>query len=306
MRYFLLFPMLFFLASTCNSTKETQQDEQEKTNEETSTPSYVFPYSTNQPDESRELPETLTEISGLSMAEDGTIYAVQDENGSIFTIKGEEITETNFRKDGDYEGIEAVGEYIYVVKSSGTVYKVSHLGTDQQMREDFNDFLDDGHDVEGLCYQAATNSLLLACKSYGKTENGIRAIYQFDLNTNKVLETPLAEISIESIKETIHKNATEHNNEAFAQLIEDKGDKITFAPSAIAPHPITGNYYLTSSKGKLLMVVNNEFQLLHLEKLDKNIHEQPEGLTFDKDGNLYISNEGKKKSGMLYKFNYRK
>jgi DNA-binding beta-propeller fold protein YncE len=31
-----------------------------------------------------------------------------------------------------------------------------------------------------------------------------------------------------------------------------------------------------------------------LEKLNKKIHSQPEGIVFGKDGTLYISNEGKK------------
>ncbi len=36
--------------------------------------------------------------------------------------------------------------------------------------------------------------------------------------------------------------------------------------------------------------------------LDKNVHAQPEGITFDMSGNLYISNEGKKGRAMLYKY----
>ena len=36
--------------------------------------------------------------------------------------------------------------------------------------------------------------------------------------------------------------------------------------------------------------------------LDKKLHAQPEGITFDEEGNLYISNEGKNGIAMLYKY----
>lgn len=303
---FYIFLSLLLSSSSCLSQKDTSpapEKEQKNLNK------YQFPFDLSHADESQKLPKKLTEISGLTIAESGALYAVQDENGSVFKIHGEDIDEIPFRKDGDYEGIEIVGEYVYVIKSSGTVYRISNLGTDDQIREDFNDFLSDEHDVEGLCYHKESNSLLLACKGTGLEEKdaktGTRAIYQFDLESNKILEQPLFEISIDEIKVKIKEYAQEES-EAFQQLMEDKGNKLTFAPSAIAIHPITQNYYITSSKGKLLAVFNRKMELLHIEKLDKSIHQQPEGLTFDKDGNLYVSNEGKDKEGIIYKFNYNK
>jgi len=295
-----IFLSLVLSSSSCLSQKETNPIVEKEPVEKAE---YKFPFDLSNPDESQKLPKKLTEISGLSIADGGALYAVQDENGSVFKIHGEDIDEIPFRKDGDYEGIEVVGEYVYVIKSSGTVYKISNLGTDDQTREDFNDFLSDEHDVEGLCYHKETNSLLLACKGSGEAENEKRAIYQFDLESNKIIEKPFFEISLEEIKAGIKRYAEEHNDEAFIKLIKDKGDELTFAPSAIAIHPFTQNFYITSSKGKLLMVANSKMELIHIEKLDKSIHQQPEGLTFDKDGNLYISNEGKDKNGIIHKFN---
>lgn len=299
-----VFLSVILSSSSCQSQKEAL--DKESTNVVQTNEAYQFPYDLNSPSESQKLPKKLKEISGLSYSESGSLYAIQDENGIIFKIHGGDITESEFRKDGDYEGIEVVGEYVYVVKSSGTVYKISNLGTDEQTREDFNDFLNDNHDVEGLCYHKASNSLLLTCKGseLKDADNEKRAIYQFDLTTNKINENPFFELSLEEIKDRIKSYALE--NEAFSKLIEDKDDKLTFAPSAIAIHPITNDFYITSSKGKLLIVLNSDLELIHIEKLDKSIHEQPEGLTFDKDGSLYISNEGKEKSGMIYKFNYEK
>lgn len=298
----LLYILLFALS--CNSTpKPTPKVESDKQATVLSNKDYTFPYQLDNPTESRTLPEELKEISGISVDENGNIFAVQDENGLVFKIQGAQIEKTNFRKDGDYEGIEIVGEQVYVTKSSGTVYKISNLGKPEQIREDFNDFLDDANDVEGLGYDKPSNCLLLVCKGHGEgTDDGTRAVYKFDLETNKLQEAPYFKIDIAAIKNEAKRQAENQNHKAFAKLLEKKGDEFTFAPSAIAVHPANKNIYMTSSRGKMLLVTNNKGEIIHLAKLDKSIHAQPEGLAFDAEGNLYISNEGKDKEGMIYKF----
>lgn len=294
-----------FFSLSCNPSQEVKSDNKTVETITATSNSYHFPYQLDTPSESRVLPKKLTEISGISIDDNGDIFAVQDENGLIFKISGDKIEETNFRKDGDYEGIEIIGEHVYVTKSSGTVYKISNLGKTEQIREDFNDFLDDENDVEGLGYDKASNCLLLVCKGFGEGEDdGTRGIYKFDLKTNKLQETPYFKINISDIKKEAKRQAEELNHEAFAKLIKSKGDEFTFAPSAIAVHPTSKNLYMTSSRGKMLLVTNNKGEIVHLEKLDKSIHPQPEGLAFDTEGNLFISNEGKDKEGMIYKFNY--
>jgi hypothetical protein len=41
-----------------------------------------------------------------------------------------------------------------------------------------------------------------------------------------------------------------------------------------------------------------------MERLNPDLFNQPEGITFMKNGDLFISNEGKKKSPTLVRFNY--
>lgn len=302
MRMFAYLLLSIFLSSfSCTQQKVPAETDTKVQTKATTT--YSFPYAINSPDKRQEMPERLKEISGLAIAESGALYAIQDENGSIFHIHGEDIDEIPFRKDGDYEGIAIVEDVTYVTKSSGTVYKITNLGKDSQTREDFNDFLSDEDDVEGLCHHAASNSLLLICKSSGEEETGKRAIYQFDLETNQLKEKPFMELSLDIIINKIKTYA--ETDELFQKLIEKKGDELTFAPSAIAIHPMTGNYYITSSKGKMLMVINEKMDILHIAKLDKTVHAQPEGLVFDTQGNLFVSNEGKEGAGMIYQFIYK-
>ncbi|MEZ4981635.1 MAG: SdiA-regulated domain-containing protein [Saprospiraceae bacterium] len=79
----------------------------------------------------------------------------------------------------------------------------------------------------------------------------------------------------------------------------------TFAlPSAIAQHPITEEFYILSSVGKLLMVLSAEGEINYIEKLDKKILPQPEGICFEKNGTMWISSEGKKSgNGTVLKYN---
>ena len=74
------------------------------------------------------------------------------------------IEEIQFHKDGDYEGIEIVGDKVYVIKSTGTIYEVTNPGTKEQQRKKFNSFLSKENDVEGLAYDKKNNRLLVACK----------------------------------------------------------------------------------------------------------------------------------------------
>lgn len=75
-------------------------------------------------------------------------------------------------------------------------------------------------------------------------------------------------------------------------------------PSGIAVHPVTGEFYIISAVGNILMVVNRNNEIVHLEKLIPKLYKQPEGICFSPDGKtLYISNEGKQKQANILIFN---
>jgi len=75
------------------------------------------------------------------------------------------------------------------------------------------------------------------------------------------------------------------------KLLKQIKGRIKFQPSAIAIHPFTGNIYLLSNIGRILVVYSGDGELLDVVYLSKDIFSQPEGMCFDKEGDLYISNE---------------
>ncbi len=65
-----------------------------------------------------------------------------------------------------------------------------------------------------------------------------------------------------------------------------------FRPSGLAKNPVTGEWFLVSAVNKLLVVTDSNWKIKEACILNGNTFNQPEGIAFDKKGNLYISNEG--------------
>jgi uncharacterized protein YjiK len=298
--------ILIFAACQPNASSDATEDQVSGV---TLLDGYSFPYKLRNPDATYAMPKDLEEISGLGMSpDDQTIVAVQDEDGKIFMIdpeNGQVKKDIKFWKDGDYEGVEWVEDAIYVVKSSGTIYEVTDLEAEEPKTEKYNFFLDGDNDVEGLAYDKNQQQLLLACKAKAGHENSYKykkGIYAFDLKRKELLESPAYFISLDSINAFLKKDPNIRKLEKLLEFFNPE-EPFGFAPSGLAIHPQTGNLYITSSVGKMLLVLSRDGKIIHIEKLDKDIHRQPEGLCFTRDGKLYIANEGKGGDGKIHFFN---
>ncbi|MBR9919962.1 MAG: hypothetical protein GYB31_03925 [Bacteroidetes bacterium] len=273
---------------------------------------FDFPYSMENPDLTLELKPNLNEISGLSFAfGESRLATINDEQGILFLLDpktGEQVMHTEFHKPGDYEGIEVIDQIAYVVKSTGTIYEIRNIGTEGQEMIKHNGFLDGDYDVEGLGLDPKTGKLLLACKGKaGEHEEfaASRAIYTFDPKTSTFDSLPLYLIKLDAVRAYLDDNASLRAWEKLSEFFDPSAEDLTFAPSAIAVHPISGNMYLLSSVGKMMLVLDTEGNILHMEKLVKKIHPQPEGICFAADGSMYISNEAKGGVPRIYKFEYK-
>jgi len=271
-----------------------------------------FPYDLENPIDEITLPNKLKEISGLGIDSTGQyLYAVQDEEGDLFIINrktGEVDEQIKFHKEGDYEGIEFIEDRAYIVKSTGTIYEVHDIGKPTQKRTKHKLKFTKSSDVEGLGYDPITNTLLVSCK--GKALRGEEAklkkgIYAIDLATMEMDTLPRYTISLESVKHFLDNHQYLEYFDKLIKLFKPE-EEFIFGPSGIAVHPITGDIYITSAVGNVLIVIDRNNHIKHLQKLRKKIHEQPEGIVFDAKGNMYISNEGKAGKGKIFLFAYLK
>lgn len=260
-----------------------------------------LPYTLNEPSNSLKLSSELDEISGLSYCPTtASLVAVQDEDGIVFALNpntGEIIGQQDFWKEGDYEGVEQCGTDTYVVKSTGTLYTVKNLGKEEQSTQKYNGFLDADYDVEGLGYWPARQQLLIGCKASpgeGFDDDEVRAIYAYDLQTKQLQTTPLILLRRDAVEEYLHACNKGPHHQKICSIFSREKEDFDLKIAALAVHPISQNIYLTSAKGNLLIVVDGQGNILHISKLPKDLHRQPEGLCFDPQGNLYIANEAKK------------
>jgi uncharacterized protein YjiK len=271
---------------------------------------YNFPYNLTEPDKRWKLPKKLVEISGLSTIDEERLACIQDEKGNIYVFnlkEGEVEQKIDFGDDGDYEGVELVGENAWVLKSNGTLFEVKkYLLDDFPIATKYATELTGKNDAEGLAYDPVTNALLIACKGHPfieeKEGKEFKALYKFDLEQKKLDLNPFMLIIMDTIKYYKNYNTmTQLGIELLAYFDDAKGD-LSFQPSGIAIHPFTGNFYIMGSVGNLMMVFSREGQMLALIKLRNKYYPQPEGLCFGPEGNLYIANEGDDEEGTILLF----
>ncbi len=274
--------------------------------------SYHFNYDFTNPKKNSKLNHVLREISALTYLSSGDLATVQDEKGIIYILNrhnGEIKSKIKFAKDGDFEGIEIVGENMWILKSNGTLYETKKILTDKSPKiVKYPTFLNDKNNTEGLGYDPKSNCLLIACKGAafadGKADPDKRAIYSFDLVTKKLNYMPFMIIDLKELDKYRNFGTMAVWGIEFLSFLDPAEGDITFKPSAIAVHPITGNIYILASSGKLLTVFTRSGKLLAMINLDVGLFNQPEGICFSPNGTLYISNEGDKKNATLLKFTY--
>jgi len=257
---------------------------------------YEYKFDINNPSKIYKLPKELKEISGLSFDNTGHLLAVNDEEAIIFkidTIKGEIVGETDFGKDDDYEGITYGDGLIYVIESNGNI-KVIEDESAEKIKE-YDTELSEKNNIEGIFYE--NKRLLIASKSESK--KGLIRIFQFDCEQQKMMDSVKFEIDLVKDAESLRL----YNMVKHFTVDLDKHRLEEFGPSGIAIDPLTGEHYILSSRGKLLIILNDKGKILVIKFLSKKVFGQPEGIVFDTFGNLYISNEAESGKANILKFN---
>jgi uncharacterized protein YjiK len=269
----LLLGTLFLYA--CEPKKQKQDE-----NTETKFQPIPIPYHLEMEGERYDLPKKLKEISGLSYYKNNQLACVNDEDGKVFIYdltKKEVVEKIPFGKDGDYEGIEVVGNEVFILKSNGKINSFK-IGEAYERTIDCTD--PDVIEYEGLGYDPKNKRLLLAAKERVKDKDDKKMIYAYDFD-RKVL----------------------FKNIAIPQeQITDEANGKDFRPSGIAVNPLTGQYFILASDGKKLLVLSENGQKEALISLDPKVFKQPEGICFSPDGTLFIASEGKDGDGYILAF----
>ncbi len=231
-----------------------------------------------------ELPEVLREVSGIAYVDEQRFACIQDEEGTIYIYNratNEIEKEIPFAAPGDYEGITLNNNTAYVVRADGHLYEVP-MNEGKKGVKEYGTPLTVEQNVEGLFYDKNGNRLLLAIKDDEPNTKDYKGVYAFDLSSNTFVKDPVFKIEL---KNPLLNGETGKKNS-------------TIKPSEIAMHPATGDIYITDGPAARLLVMDANGKAKKLYHLGKD-YPQAEGITFSPSGDLFISNEGKKRGTII-------
>lgn len=241
----------------------------------------VAPYNLDKP-EIKQVPKRLKEISGINYLGNEKLAAEEDETGTIYLVDFNSASidaAFNFGPAGDYEDIVTLRDYYYLLNSNGDIYKVNRKTPNAATTKAFK-FGRPEMEFESLYLDAGGKQLVMICKSCaGNDHNSMIEAYAFDLQKETYGNTP-----VYSIEEA-----------AVLKLLGMRKGK--FKPSAAAIHPIEKKLYVLCSVGRLLLVCSLQGAVEKVFSLNTDIYDQPEGLAFAPNGDMYISNEARGTKG---------
>ena len=235
-------------------------------------------YDFSEPDQVLKLSKSLKEISGLASGPDGQLYAVQDEKGIIFQLNpddGSILAEQKFYGDGDYEGIERVGNTMYILRSSGHLFEVDlgqRGGIKATRKSRLN--LPSRCDAEALGSDPAAGTLWVGCKNAdGVKGKKTRSLFRLTVENDK-WEAKL-KVSINQ------KMLTEANSDSKWSINKFMPSGLTIREYVI--------FVLSAVNDLLLIIQPTRVDMVELSEMGLP---QAEGIALGADGTLYIASEG--------------
>ena len=243
------------------------------------------------------LPGGLTEISGLALSTDGRLFAHNDESARIFEVdyrRGAIVKEFKLGSPtlrGDFEGLTVANGRFILLASDGTLYEFAEAADGARVSyQSYDTGLGTQCEFEGIAFEAASNSLLLACKIVlkKKLEDQL-VIYRWKRGGggggggDSTARTSLLSIPL-------------------ARVIGTNGWK-TLHPSDLTIDPASGNYVLVAAREQALIVLTPAGQLVSARPLPGS-HPQAEGVAVTRDHLLLVSDEGGKLPGTLTSYRW--
>ena len=226
------------------------------------------------------LPSNLREVSGLAVASPDSIFAHDDEYAIIHEIG---VSDGRVRRsfalgsptiEGDFEGIAAAGERLYLVTSDGLIYAFDKGEDRKRVSYRAHDTgIGPRCEIEGLSRSPEADHLLVLCKRLRSGEDTPRLeIYRWRLGTEHADLDPWLAIPLDEF------------------LGPD--ERAEFAPSGLEWDEARGVLVIVSGRNRLLVELDAEGNKLGARKLDSKRHRQAEGITVMPDCRLVLADEG--------------
>jgi len=241
-------------------------------------------YDLNAPS-SVKMPSELKNISGITFFKENAsmIYAIDENAGTIFCYypSSSIVVKSEFDLQGPFEDIAIMDSSMYVLKNNGTIYSFPMKSMGKPRLDSFwtyADFFPKGK-YEAMYYADSARKLVVVDKSRS-IEKRLTHCYVFHVDSSGVPhKSETFVIAWSTIEKKLHK------------------EKISgFRPTAIAQNPKTLQWYIISDEEKILFILDKHWHPYKAYELDSTVFTKPQGMAFDKNGDLYIANDGSEKN----------
>lgn len=234
------------------------------------------------------LPKRLQEVSGLALAPDGRLFAVDDEQAVIYQIdytngrllKAFAVGEPVLR--GDFEGIAYLNAHLFLITSQGMLLQVDEgEDGDRVAHRKIDTGLGEQCEIEGLAQDIQNARLLIVCKKLRK----------------KALIETLAIFAW-------HPGSAGVDIDDRIDIPLDKVLKSTrtddFNPSGIAVDPVSGSILIVAARQRAVVELDQNGRFVSAIMLSPaKWHRQAEGIEISASGQLIISDEGGRSKARL-------
>lgn len=233
------------------------------------------------------LPEGLTEISGITVASNDTVYAHDDNYGIVYevaltaekTLKAFALGDPTVK--ADFEDIATSGGYVYLLTKDGHIFEAP-VGANRK-RVIYNAYdtgVGEHCETEGLANGPTEGEFLIVCEKVRDVEFKDRlVIYRWNLQDRKPVGAPWLNVSLDGLV--------------------PKLDQANFHPSALFWRRDKGTLIIVSAKGHSAIEIDQQGHSIDRVKLDKELHPEPKGLAIMPDGRMVVSDMGSRGHGKI-------
>jgi uncharacterized protein YjiK len=223
------------------------------------------------------LPLALQEISGLAATGDGRLFAHGDERSVVVQVApcdGTVVKAFSLGRPpvrGDFEGIAIAGERFFLITSTGILYETREGANGSAMPFTV---LDTGFgatcEIEGLAYDPTDRTLLTGCKEpLSRALRGNVSLFRW----------------------SIDRRAPAASGRLGIPLAGFNGSK-GFSPAGVEYDPRSGHYLVVAGRQRQLAEVTAQGVIVAVRALERERHQQPEGLALLGDTLLVVADEG--------------
>lgn len=227
------------------------------------------------------LPEHMGEISGLALTSDDRLFSHGDEFGQIYEIdyrRGVIVKEFSLGPPlvhDDFEAMAVVRDTLIMLTSKGVLYRFAEGADGAGVPYSTLDTgLGATCEFEGMAFDSAANSLVLACKNVedgGRNDSVLLYLWPLAADSTATGQLP-AQVRV-----------------PLAAIVGSIGwTKIE--PSDIAVNPSNGNYRIVAAGQQTLFEITPVGEVVFSRTLPSG-HPQPEGLALTRDNLMLMSDE---------------